>query len=321
MKANLRRFWWPTRRNTLLWWWRYPDYAHDLMRQHWPGALTLVLPAQDPFAHTGAGEQCVGATHPSRCGVQLIRLHTPCAKCWVRRYRDVGQLRGSRGARRRTQTLEEVAPELRSRVDLVLDGGKVGGQPSTIIDCTGAAPRIPAPGRAATGAVAPLRVLVVPLPLYETPFRVLGQYLPSPLAVAAWCKLSREEKGMLGEVQSIQPEPLPRKARRLRRCAAVAREWDVIWRHIAPARSGRGLGRGRSRLHHDTLSGTGAACRFPQHESKLHALGVWSRQPTWQSRMPEVTTSPITGAARRRHSEWLARRRGRRHYRPLRRLP
>ena len=112
-----------------------PPRAERLMARHWPGALTLVLPARPelPPALTG-GTRTIG-----------VRLSShPLARALVR---SAGLPLTAPSANRHgagsPRTAVEVAASLGDAVDLIVDGGPtLGGLASTVVDLTGPRPRV-----------------------------------------------------------------------------------------------------------------------------------------------------------------------------------
>jgi L-threonylcarbamoyladenylate synthase len=109
--------------------------AERLMARHWPGALTLVLPARPelPPALT-AGTRTIGvrlSSHPvARALVRAagLPLTAPSA---------------NRHGAESPHTAAEVAASLGDAVDLIVDGGPtLGGLASTVLDVTGPRPRV-----------------------------------------------------------------------------------------------------------------------------------------------------------------------------------
>ncbi|HAE85246.1 MAG TPA: threonylcarbamoyl-AMP synthase [Anaerolineaceae bacterium] len=112
---------------------RVPPQARRLMERFWPGALTLVLPKQ---AHLPSeltpypGLAVRMPDHPFT--LQLLQALGPLAVTSA-----------NLSDQANPQTAQEVFAQLASRVDLILDGGKLKiGQASTVIDCTGAEPAL-----------------------------------------------------------------------------------------------------------------------------------------------------------------------------------
>jgi L-threonylcarbamoyladenylate synthase len=127
-----------------------PAYAFELAEAFWPGPLTLILKRQPgvPDAVTG-GQDTVGLRVPGHpLALELLRafgggLAAPSA---------------NRFGRISPTTARHVREELGEAVAMVLDGGPCQvGIESTILDCTGGAPRILRPGM--VGAPALGRVL------------------------------------------------------------------------------------------------------------------------------------------------------------------
>lgn len=110
-----------------------PDLAKRLMEAFWPGALTIILSKALTFQSVAVGETV---------GLRLPDHPLP---------RDLARLLG--GPMTGTSaniaggpeplTAENVRAQLGNSVDLVIDGGRcAGGQPSTVVDCSIAPPRV-----------------------------------------------------------------------------------------------------------------------------------------------------------------------------------
>lgn len=123
-----------------------PDYAIDLARSFWPGPMTLILKrsslAKDFI--TG-GQDTVGVRVPD---------HT-LALALLNAFKKIGGLgiaapSANRFGHVSPTSADAVRDELKDYLgaeDLILDGGpSLVGVESTIIDCTGSAPRILRPG-------------------------------------------------------------------------------------------------------------------------------------------------------------------------------
>jgi tRNA threonylcarbamoyl adenosine modification protein (Sua5/YciO/YrdC/YwlC family) len=121
---------------------RIPGFARSLMQQHWPGALTLVLRARPvlPSLVTGTNGQGQLTVAVRQTAHPVAR--ELCEKLQAPLVATSANFAGATGEEANPQSLENVAPELLHLVDVVLDGGTVGGLPSTIVDCSGDAPRV-----------------------------------------------------------------------------------------------------------------------------------------------------------------------------------
>lgn len=131
-----------------------PDAAHRLAAAFWPGPLTLILKRHPrvPDAVTG-GQDTVGLRVPDhRLALALLRAFDEAngntgsgiAAPSANRY---GRISPTRAA--------HVREELGERVSLILDGGPCAvGIESTIVDCSGDAPRILRPGAISAEALA-----------------------------------------------------------------------------------------------------------------------------------------------------------------------
>jgi L-threonylcarbamoyladenylate synthase len=116
-----------------------PPRARRLMARHWPGPLTLILPARPalPPALT-ASTGTIGLRIPGHAVASAL-------------VRAVGRPVTAPSANPHggpsPRTAEDVLAGLGDRVDLVLDGGPTAGGPaSTLLDLTGLRPRLVRPG-------------------------------------------------------------------------------------------------------------------------------------------------------------------------------
>ncbi len=128
---------------------RWPDEATALVERFWPGPLTLVLPASEKV--------------PSivRAGGPTVALRCPAHHIAQALIKAVGRPLAAPSANRSqhlSPTLaEHVASSLGEAVDLILDGGPTeAGLESTILDLSGARPRILRPGPVAPAELAAL---------------------------------------------------------------------------------------------------------------------------------------------------------------------
>jgi len=123
-----------------------PDYAIKLAREFWPGPMTLILPRTDLAKDfiTG-GQNNVGLRVPAQ----------PIALALLKKFEDLGGHGVAAPSANRfgavsPTSAEAVSEELGAffdKADLVLDGGQcLVGIESTIIDCTGSAPKVLRPG-------------------------------------------------------------------------------------------------------------------------------------------------------------------------------
>ena len=100
-----------------------------------PGALTLVLPnpaRRFPWL-TGARPDTIGVRIPDVRGLALELLDALGVVAATSANRHGGADPGR---------LEDVAPDIRSRVAAVVDGGALPGLPSTVLDLTGPEPAV-----------------------------------------------------------------------------------------------------------------------------------------------------------------------------------
>lgn len=113
----------------------FPAGAHRLARAFWPGPLTLVLPARPELPPVLlAGGTTVGVRIPDHDWLRELirRLGRPLAATSANLSDHPPAL-----------TAQDVLKQLGGRIPLVIDDGPArGGQASTVVDCTGEAPRI-----------------------------------------------------------------------------------------------------------------------------------------------------------------------------------
>jgi L-threonylcarbamoyladenylate synthase len=105
--------------------------AARLAEAFWPGPLTLVVPRHPDLPPMLTPDQTIGVRMPDHpIALALLEQSGPLAV-------TSANLSGSKN----TLTAQEVLDQLRGRIHLVLDGGRVpGGVPSTVVDCTGVQP-------------------------------------------------------------------------------------------------------------------------------------------------------------------------------------
>jgi L-threonylcarbamoyladenylate synthase len=123
---------------------RLPSYASNLAARHWPGPLTLVLPGGQkrvPEALRGP-EGGIAVRWTSHLALQsLIRAHGEAITSTSANRPGVPPATSTREIR------EQWSSVIARGTLRVLDGGTlVPSPPSTVVDCTGRAPRVIRPG-------------------------------------------------------------------------------------------------------------------------------------------------------------------------------
>lgn len=111
-----------------------PEGAQELMQKHWPGALTLVLPACKNLSQllTGEGDDpTIGVRETGHIIARAL-----CEQSGVPLVATSANFSGATGRAAAPQTLLDIPQDLKDKVDFVLDGGVSGGVPSTVVDCT-----------------------------------------------------------------------------------------------------------------------------------------------------------------------------------------
>jgi len=103
--------------------------AAELSKEYWPGALTIVAPLRRPVAPLlTQGGVFLGVRVPAHAG--CLELIAACG----------GWLTGTsanRSGEPSARSAGEALDELGSSVDIVLDGGRLGGQESTVVKVVG----------------------------------------------------------------------------------------------------------------------------------------------------------------------------------------
>lgn len=153
-----------------------PGYAWELAERFWPGPLTLVVrKSSRVISEVTGGQDSVGLRVPA---------HPVAARLLQEFGGGVAAPSANRFGRVSPTTAEHVRRDLGADVDLVLDGGpcRVGVE-STVVDCTGAVPRILRPGGVTREALIDSLRLDVPV-VQQSDVRAPGQ-LPTHYAPRA----------------------------------------------------------------------------------------------------------------------------------------
>ncbi len=123
-----------------------PDGAHELIRAFWPGALSLVV-VQAPSLHWDLGD-----AH----GTVMLRM--PLHPVAIELLREVGPMAVSSAnvsGQPPAVSADEARRQLGDLVEVYLDAGQSMQQAaSTIVDLTGATPRVLRPGPVSTERIA-----------------------------------------------------------------------------------------------------------------------------------------------------------------------
>ncbi len=123
---------------------KLPSYATNLAARHWPGPLTLVLPGGEkrvPEALRGPEGGIAVRWTPHKAVQRLIRAHDDAITSTSANRPGVPPAMSAREIR------EQWSAAIARGALRVLDGGTLApSQPSTVVDCTGRAPRVVRPG-------------------------------------------------------------------------------------------------------------------------------------------------------------------------------
>lgn len=110
-----------------------PPVAATLAAEHWPGPLTLVLRRRADLAwELGEPPDTIGLRCPDHDLVRAVAA----------RVGPLATTSANRHGSPTPATAGDAAASLTGPVDLVVDGGRVDGEPSTVVDLTGATPRV-----------------------------------------------------------------------------------------------------------------------------------------------------------------------------------
>jgi L-threonylcarbamoyladenylate synthase len=115
-----------------------PPIGRQLMEQYWPGPLTLIFRAKEGLPPPVRGEAgTIGvriSAHPiARLIVEAIAVPLTSTSANPAGEQDLSDA-------------QSIADILGDQVDLVIDGGKVAGQGSTVVDLTTTPPTVVRPG-------------------------------------------------------------------------------------------------------------------------------------------------------------------------------
>lgn len=109
------------------------EQARALAGAHWPGPLTMVLRRRGGLGwQLGEPAGTIGLRCPDHALVRAV----------ARRVGPIATTSANRHGQPTPPTAVEAAAQLLGPVDLVVDGGTLGGVPSTVVDLTGAEVRI-----------------------------------------------------------------------------------------------------------------------------------------------------------------------------------
>jgi L-threonylcarbamoyladenylate synthase len=112
---------------------RVPDAALRVMARFWPGGLTVILPRRpDLTVELGENRATIGV----RCPAHPV----PLAVC--ARLGPIATTSANRHGEPPFGTAGEVAAAFAGAVRVVLDAGAGAGEPSTVVDFSGPAPRL-----------------------------------------------------------------------------------------------------------------------------------------------------------------------------------
>lgn len=109
------------------------DMVRKLSQKFWPGPLTLVIPRRPNLPEELSPYPTIGVRMPDHpVALALLKMMGAMA---VTSANLSGQVNAC--------SAEEVMEQLGGRIAMILDGGRTpGGAPSTVVDCSGAAPVI-----------------------------------------------------------------------------------------------------------------------------------------------------------------------------------
>lgn len=110
-----------------------PEMAMRFAQRFWAGPLTCIVPKKPILPPAVSATQTVAVRIPNH----------PDARALLRAAGPMAVTSANLSGHPSPSTAQEVHDQLNGRIPLILDGGKTpGGQPSTLVDCTGKEPVI-----------------------------------------------------------------------------------------------------------------------------------------------------------------------------------
>ena len=184
------------------------SWARLLAAAYWPGPLTLVL-NRGPRAgnHVTGGQDTVGLRVPSHpVALELLRrFGSGVAAPSANRFGRVSPTDAA-------HVVEELAAVLVPGRDVVLDGGPSHvGVESTIVDCTGTAPRLLRPGAVGVEEIEAVTGLEVTSadPTVRAPGTLAAHYAPSARVVLVVTDVAAAAAGAASPVGLLAPADVP----------------------------------------------------------------------------------------------------------------
>jgi L-threonylcarbamoyladenylate synthase len=114
---------------------RIPPVAMGLIRDHWPGPLTIIFEASKTFSTALVGES-------RKIGVRISPHRVPQRLLEILK-RPITSTSANLSGMPSLSDPEELSRVFRGKIDLVLDGGETkGGGVSTVVDVTVSPPRV-----------------------------------------------------------------------------------------------------------------------------------------------------------------------------------
>ena len=120
-----------------------PTAAAVLMEKYWPGALTLIFPA-----HPDLPASLSGFSADKKIRTVGIRLtahpisQTLCHEVNAPIIATSANFSGATGRAAAPESLSDIPQNFQNQVDIIVDGGVLRGEPSTVVDCTCSPPRV-----------------------------------------------------------------------------------------------------------------------------------------------------------------------------------
>ena len=109
---------------------RFPESARAILREYWPGPLTVVGLLNEPIAASRGGSTIAIRVPDLEWMRDLIVKTGPLASTSANRSGDAP-----------VQSPKSLSFDLKNRIDIIIDNGLLEGKPSTLVDFTGDEPR------------------------------------------------------------------------------------------------------------------------------------------------------------------------------------
>lgn len=110
---------------------RFDDRTRKILNDIWPGPLTAIVPLKKPIAASRGASTIAVRVPKLQLLQQLLQRTGPLASTSV-----------NKSGEPPLADPKTLSPELQRSIDAIIDQGRIDAEPSTIVDFTGAEPRL-----------------------------------------------------------------------------------------------------------------------------------------------------------------------------------